>query len=131
MKTGLLVIAICLLGCQRSESTLVEPQGLFQTWTLTGSPQLPPNALIVEFRRDRQLLYGADKQKAWCCSPATFEATPSQIEFFFDANPDPACHLLDCGLSPLAVGPSWRIDQLTHSELVLTAGNRTLTFRPY
>jgi hypothetical protein len=131
MKRAIVCLLVLLAGCQITSGD-VGPDLLFRTWqtvTPAGIPdlqgQLPTQ---VEFTRAGTLLYGKDKQTGWCCSPARFKATSSQIEFLWAETPDPRCALIDCLASPLLVGVTWRIDKLTTSEMILTAGSRRLVF---
>ncbi len=130
MKRILPLLFICLMGCRVSVVDEVAPQPLFRTWKLqqiyiTMLP--PPPPFLVEFTRDGQLLYGADKARGGCCNPENFRVIDNKVQFY-TAGPLPGiCAQSLCVVTKLTAGVDWQIEQLDN-RLVLRSGDKELNF---
>lgn len=136
MKTYIfLLILILFSGCSDSGT---DPASLYKTWQRTGSttdgkPDTGYNdiqELIVEFRRDGKLLYGTQKSEGGCCRYGRFIREDSQL-IFSVGTVDGECAHVKCAPSPFYSTEPWKIERLRADQLILTAGNKTITLKAY
>lgn len=122
MKTSYFFLALAfglLVGCQKADTVVPAPDGLYKRWKAQNAEQ------YITFLREGVVLYGSNGTEDYCCLTARFFRTNGNTLIFSDvpaktlpANIQrPDCSAVSCIQSLPA---DWQIVSITADKLVLT-----------